>query len=131
VVDEYGGTAGIVTLEDVLEELVGDIQDEFDTEEELVRRVDDDIVECNAKVRVDELNEALGLELPEDVADSLGGLLYDAIGDVPGVGDTKEIDGLSFTVLSVERQRIDQVRITGLRSVSHEHRAGRQRDAGS
>jgi putative hemolysin len=114
VVDEYGGTAGIVTLEDVLEELVGDIQDEFDTEEELVRRIDDNTAECNAKVRVDELNEALGITLPEDVADSLGGLLYDAIGDVPDVGDTKEIDGLTFEVLTVERQRIDRVRIEGL-----------------
>jgi CBS domain containing-hemolysin-like protein len=126
VVDEYGGTAGIVTLEDVLEELVGDIQDEFDTEEELVRRIDDDTVECNAKVRIDELNEALGLELDEDVADSLGGLLYHEIGHVPEMGDTTEIDGLTFEVLSVERQRIDQVRILGLGDV-----LGRERDAGS
>jgi CBS domain containing-hemolysin-like protein len=124
VVDEYGGTAGIVTLEDVLEELVGDIQDEFDFEEELVKRVDDDTVECNAKVRVDELNEAIGLELAEDVADSLGGLLFHEIGHVPEVGATKQIGGLTFEVLSVERQRIDRVLISGLSSVSYEDRAG-------
>jgi len=73
VVDEYGGTAGIITLEDVLEEIVGDIQDEFDSEEELIRRVDADSAVCNAKVRVDELNETLGIHLSNEAADSLGG----------------------------------------------------------
>lgn len=117
VVDEYGGTAGIVTLEDVLEELVGDIQDEFDSEEELVTRIDADTAECNAKVRVDELNEELGLDLNEDVAESVGGLVLHEIGHVPEVGATAHIGGLGFEVLSVERQRIDRIRITGLAEV--------------
>jgi len=128
VVDEYGGTAGIVTLEDVLEELVGDIQDEFDIEEELIDRVDADTVVCNAKVRVDELNDELGLALPVDVAESLGGLLYDIIGRVPEVGDTRVIDGVGFEVLSVDRQRIDRVRVSGLSAlgVRSEDRAGQR-----
>jgi CBS domain containing-hemolysin-like protein len=122
VVDEYGGTAGIVTLEDVLEEIVGDIQDEFDTEEALVQRVDDDTVLVDARVRLDELGEELGLELPEEAADSLGGLLYDAIGHVPEVGETWRFGGLVFEVQSVERQRIERVAVRGL--------ASRRREAG-
>lgn len=117
VVDEYGGTAGIVTLEDVLEELVGDIQDEFDAEEELITRIDDDSVVCNAKVRLDELNEILSTGFPEDGPDSLGGLLYQMIGKVPRVGDRRELGPLTFEIQSVERQRIDKVLITGLRSL--------------
>jgi len=114
VVDEYGGTAGIVTLEDVLEELVGDIQDEFDAEEELVEVIDDDTLICNAKTRVDELNEDFGLALPEDIAESLGGLIYDMLGHVPVVGDTCRIEPLELRVDSIERQRIDKVRVSGL-----------------
>jgi CBS domain containing-hemolysin-like protein len=120
VVDEYGGTAGIVTLEDVLEEIVGDIQDEFDSEEELIHRVDDDTVVCNAKVRVDELNEELGLHLPEEAAESLGGLLYHMIGQVPREGDTWTSDGVVFEIQSVEGQRIHKVSIRGLAALRPE-----------
>jgi CBS domain containing-hemolysin-like protein len=87
VVDEYGGTAGIITLEDVIEELVGDIRDEFDSEEELVRRLDRDTAVVSGRVRIEELNDVLGLSLVEDVADTLAGLLYHQIGRVPRVGD--------------------------------------------
>jgi len=120
VVDEYGGTAGMITLEDVLEEIVGDIQDEFDTEEALVQRVDDNTAVVNAKIRVDELNEALGLELPEEVADSLGGLLYHLFERVPAAGDTWEDLPLRFELSSVEGQRIDKVKITGLVAATSE-----------
>ncbi|MCH7549472.1 MAG: HlyC/CorC family transporter [Candidatus Krumholzibacteriota bacterium] len=118
VVDEYGGTAGIVTLEDVLEEIVGDIQDEFDSEEELIRRIDADSAVCNAKVRVDELNEALGIHLSNEVADSLGGILYHMIGQIPRVGDSWALSPLLFEIQSIERQRIDKVLITGLASAA-------------
>jgi CBS domain containing-hemolysin-like protein len=117
VVDEYGGTAGIVTLEDVLEEIVGDIQDEFDAEEALIERIDDDSALCNAKIHLEELNENLGTELPEDGPESLGGLLYQEIGRVPRVGDKHQMDSLTFDIKSVERQRIDKVLITGLSSL--------------
>jgi putative hemolysin len=116
VVDEYGGTAGIVTLEDVLEEIVGDIQDEFDSEETLLERLDDDTAVCNAKIRLDELSEELGIVFPESSPDSLGGLLYQMIGRVPRVGDKRTLNGIEYEIDSVERQRIDKVIIRGLSS---------------
>jgi CBS domain containing-hemolysin-like protein len=115
-VDEYGGTAGMVTLEDVLEELVGDIQDEFDSEEVLIREVDEDTILCSARIRLDELDETAGIDLEEGDADTLGGFLYEAIGRVPRVGEVFETRGLEFRIESVVRQRIDEVRIKGLKT---------------
>jgi CBS domain containing-hemolysin-like protein len=117
VVDEYGGTAGIVTLEDVIEELVGDIRDEFDSEEELVRRLDRDTAVVSARIRIEELNEILGLDLSEEVADTLGGLLYHEIGRVPRVGDRWLHGGVEFEVQAVERQRVVRVLARGLSSI--------------
>jgi len=117
VVDEYGGTAGIVTLEDVLEEIVGDIQDEFDTEEALLERVDEDAAVCSAKIHLDDLAEQLEMKFPEDSPESLGGLLYQLIGSVPRVGDKHQLNGIEFEIQSVERQRIDKVLIRGLSSL--------------
>lgn len=116
-VDEYGGTAGLVTMEDVLEELVGDIQDEFDAEEELVRKVDEDTALVNARIRLDELNETLLIDLPEGDADTLGGFLYESIGRVPRVGEVFASRGLEFKIESIVRQRIGKVVVKGLRSV--------------
>lgn len=117
VVDEYGGTAGIVTLEDVIEELVGDIRDEFDTEEELVRRLDRDTAVMSARARIEEINEMLGLDLPEGVADTLGGLLYHEIGRVPRVGDRWRHGTVDFEVQAVERQRVVRVLARGLSAI--------------
>ncbi len=117
VVDEYGGTAGIVTLEDVLEEIVGDIQDEYDTEEVLVERLDEDTAVCSAKIHLDDLSDRLGMKFPEDAPDSLSGFLYQMIGSVPRVGDHLSMNGIEFEIQSVERQRIDKVLIRGLSSV--------------
>ncbi|HEX5132050.1 MAG TPA: hemolysin family protein [Candidatus Krumholzibacteria bacterium] len=117
VVDEYGGTAGIVTLEDVIEELVGDIRDEFDSEEDLVRRLDRDSALVSARIHIEELNEVLGLALPDENADTLGGLLYHVIGRVPKVGDRWSHHKVEFEVQTVERQRVMRVLLTGLSSV--------------
>lgn len=117
VVDEYGGTAGIVTLEDVIEELVGEIHDEFDSEEEPVRRLDRDTALVSARIHVEELNEILGISLPDDVADTLSGLLYHFIGRVPRTGDSWSHGALSFEIQSVERQRIVRVLVRGLGSI--------------
>jgi len=117
VVDEYGGTAGIVTLEDVIEELVGEIHDEFDSEEEPVRRLDRDSALVIARIHIEELNEILGIALPDDVADTLSGLLYHFIGRVPRVGDRWSYGPLSFEIQSVERQRIVRVLLSGLASI--------------
>jgi CBS domain containing-hemolysin-like protein len=114
VVDEYGGTAGIVTLEDVIEELVGDIRDEFDSEEDLVRRLDHDSALISARIHIEELNDVLGLSLPDEAADTLGGLLYHVIGRVPRVGDRWVHGKIEFEVQSVERQRVVRVLARGL-----------------
>jgi CBS domain containing-hemolysin-like protein len=109
VVDEYGGTAGIVTLEDILEEIVGEIRDEFDQERELVHIVDSHRAIIDPRIDLDDLNELLALDLPTDEVDTLGGLLYQLCGRVPERGDDVAHGELSFTVDRVERQRIRQV----------------------
>jgi putative hemolysin len=111
VVDEYGGTAGIVTLEDVLEEIVGEIRDEFDEEGELVRRLDDRSAVVDPRIDLDDLNELFEWNLPTEDSDTLGGLLYSLCGRVPVRGDTVEYEGLKFTIDRVERQRIRQVTV--------------------
>ena len=109
VVDEYGGTAGIVTMEDILEEIVGEIRDEFDQEGERIRVLNDHRAVLDPRVDLDDLNEELGLFLPTDDSDTLGGFLYAQLGRIPSRGDTVEHDGLVFTIDRVERQRILQV----------------------
>jgi len=118
VVDEYGGTAGIVTLEDILEEIVGEIRDEFDQEGELVRMVDPRVVVIDPRVDIDDLNALLGLDLPADESDTLGGLLYQLCGRVPVRGDMVEHGELRFTIDRVERQRIRQVTLRSPRPLS-------------
>ncbi|MFA7123121.1 MAG: hemolysin family protein [Candidatus Delongbacteria bacterium] len=112
VVDEYGGTSGMITLEDIIEEIVGEIQDEFDEEERLYRKITDDSYEFDAKIPIDELNEILGMSLPEDDDyESLGGYLYDLFGEVPETGDKKTASGYTYTILSLQKQRIGWVKI--------------------
>ena len=115
VVDEYGGTAGMITLEDIIEEIVGEIQDEFDTEDQLYKKLSESVYEFDAKIPVDDVNDILGINLPEDEDyESLGGYLYDIFGEVPEIGNKKEAIGLSFTILSVSKQRIGWVKIEKL-----------------
>ena len=108
----------------MLEEIVGDIQDEFDTEEALIQCLDDDTAVCNAKVHLDDLSEELGVDFPGDAPDSLGGLLYQMIGRVPRVGDKVSLHDIEFEIQSVERQRIDKVVIRGLSSSGDKMRDG-------
>jgi CBS domain containing-hemolysin-like protein len=111
VVDEYGGTAGLITLEDLLEELVGDIVDEFDAEEPTVERLDDGSVTVPAGYSVDDAGELLGAELPHGPWDTVGGLMLDIVGRVPAAGDSVEADGFRLTALDVRGRRIGRVRI--------------------
>jgi CBS domain containing-hemolysin-like protein len=111
VVDEYGGTAGVITLEDLLEELVGDIVDEFDVEEPTVERLDDGSVTVPAGYSVDDAGELLGAELPHGPWDTVGGLMLDLVGRVPDAGDSVEADGFRLTALDVRGRRIGRVRI--------------------
>ncbi len=112
VVDEYGGTAGIVTLEDLIEELVGEIEDEYDVQESPVEQLPDGTLRVNARMPIDEVNELLGAELPEGDWDTVGGLVYSLLGHVPTEGETVESDGHRLTVERVQGRRIGRVRIS-------------------
>ncbi len=110
VIDEYGGTAGLVTLEDVLEEIVGEIEDEFDEEEVLLQWVDEQTVRLDPKINLEDLEEELGVDLTEvegsETSETLGGLIYEAAGNVPTEGDVIEVADYAVTVEAVEDQRL-------------------------
>ncbi len=111
IVDEYGGTAGLVTLEDLIEEIIGEIQDEYDFEEVSIRKLSDNVYNVEAKVPIDEVNEQLGIELPEDESETLGGFIYSLAGAIPNAGDRFEFENLLFVVESVSGQRLKNVKI--------------------
>ena len=114
VVDEYGGTAGLVTLEDLIEEIVGEIRDEYDEEAPLVTVIDRWTVIADGMVRLEDLEEEIGVDLEVDGVETLGGLLMNAFGRIPSEGEKLERGDLAFTVESVEEQRIVRVRIDRL-----------------
>ncbi len=112
VVDEYGGVAGVVTLEDLIEELVGDIVDEYDDEEPLVKDLGDGAWSVAGTIPVDEINEKLRLDVPEDDDwDTLGGYLFHRLGHVPDIGERVDSDGHMFTVEKMGANRIDRIRV--------------------
>jgi CBS domain containing-hemolysin-like protein len=112
VVDEYGGTAGLVTIEDLIEEIVGEIVDEYDREEPLVEPVDESTIRVDAKMPIDEVNELLNVELPHEEWDTVGGLVFGLTGRVPAAGEVVEYDSLSFRTERVTGRRIQKVVIT-------------------
>jgi putative hemolysin len=111
VVDEYGGIAGLVTVEDALEEIVGEIEDEYDTVEPFCEMVSDQEAIFNARIDLDDVNSLLDTDLPTEDSDTLGGLIYSSLGGVPKVGDEVELDGVCITVLSLLGRRIKKVRV--------------------
>ncbi len=111
VVDEYGGTAGIVTIEDMLEEIVGEIEDEYDREEPTVEKIDDTEVIVDARVSIDDLNELLGLHIEGEDFDTVGGFVYHELGRIPLAGDEVQSDGLRLKVLSVVGRRIKKIQV--------------------
>jgi len=112
VVDEYGGTAGLVTIEDVIEEIVGEIQDEYDREEAPVHRVNENEAIIDARIDLDDLNELLSVDIPNEDSDTLGGFIYHQLGRMPSPGDEVRADGLHLRVLTVVGRRIKKVRVT-------------------
>jgi len=110
VVDEYGGTAGLVTVEDLLEEIVGEIRDEYDVESETVTDEGNGTFVFSGKVSVDEVRDRLNVEIEREGFETVGGYLLSQLGRMPYVGEAIDIDGLSFEVLEVERRRITKVR---------------------
>lgn len=111
VVDEYGGTAGLVTVEDVVEELVGEIHDEYDSEVDPVVREADDTYVFSAKVGIGELRERLGVEIEEGAFETVGGFVLSRVGRVPAVGERFEFEGLDIEILEAEGRRIHKVRL--------------------
>ncbi len=109
VVDEYGGTSGIVTLEDILEEIVGEIRDEHDHEEPLIRETGDREYLVEGRINLDDLGELLEINLLSDQVDTLGGFLFDLVGKVPREGERIQYKGISFTVSRLDGQRIKEV----------------------
>ncbi len=113
VLDEYGGTAGLVTLEDILEELVGPIADEYETTPpESSREIDETTIEVDARMYVDDLNHEYSLDLPEDEDyDTVGGFVFSRLGYIPKAGEHFDYDNLKFTIASAEPRRVKRVRI--------------------
>jgi CBS domain containing-hemolysin-like protein len=111
VVDEYGGTAGLVTIEDLLEEIVGEIRDEYDVETEPVVDEGNGTFVFSAKVNIDELRECLGVTIEPGGFETVGGYVLTRVGRVPSVGEEFDIDGLHIEVLEAERRRIHKVRM--------------------
>ena len=122
VVDEYGGTAGLVTIEDIIEEVFGEIQDEFDTESPLVQSLGRGAYRIEARLPMDDLNDLLGTEFDSVDYETLGGMVYSAFSKIPRPGESVELSGYRFTVEKVRRQRILLVKV--VRSVSAPGDAG-------
>jgi CBS domain containing-hemolysin-like protein len=111
VVDEYGGTAGLVTIEDMLEEIVGEIRDEYDVESEPIVDEGGGRFVFHGKVDIDEVAQRLGVQIEREGFETVGGFLMTHLGRVPAVGERVDIDGLTVEVLEVDRRRVHKVRI--------------------
>jgi len=111
VVDEYGGMAGIVCLEDILEEIVGDIQDEYDNEEEEIKKIEENTYICDARILIPELNRELNINLPADSSDTLGGFVFNLFGKIPSLKETISYNGIEFTVEKMEGHKIKKIKL--------------------
>ncbi len=121
VVDEYGGTAGLVTMEDLLEEIVGDITDEYDVEAPSVEHLPGNCLRVPGSTPIDDVSEELGMELPDTEWDTVGGLVFNLLGHVPDEGEAVKFQGLEFRTERVQGRRIVSVHI---RPVARAHEDG-------
>ncbi len=110
-IDEYGGMSGIVTMEDIIEEIVGDIQDEFDKEQEDILTVSENVWLCDARVNLDDLNESIEADFPNEDFDSLGGFVFDLFGKVPVKYEKATWNNYDFIVQDIEGHRINVVKV--------------------
>jgi CBS domain containing-hemolysin-like protein len=120
VIDEHGGTSGLVTMEDLLEEIVGEITDEYDVDEPQVEELPGGAFRVPGRTPIDEVNELLDADLPQEEWDTVGGLVLDALGHVPVEGECARVDGLEFCAERVQGRRIVLVRIS---RIAERHRA--------
>ena len=116
ILDEYGGTAGLITIEDLIEEIIGDIQDEYDVEEELIVANDDGTYQVDARTLVDDLEDALDIEIDSEESESetVGGLVFENLGGIPQVGDHIVLGRMDAVVAEISGRRISKLRITVL-----------------
>ena len=112
VIDEYGGTAGLVTLEDLIEEVVGEIVDEFDVEPPMIEKLDNGKLRVNGRANLDDLDAILNIDLPEGDWSTVGGLIFNSLGHVPKVGEVVQLDNHHFLVERVQGRRIARVLFT-------------------
>ena len=110
-IDEYGGISGIVTMEDIIEEIVGDIQDEFDNEREDIITLGNNIWLCDARIDLDDLNETIGAEFPTEDFDTLGGFVFDLLGKIPVKYEKTSWGGFDFIVQDMEGHRINMIKV--------------------
>lgn len=111
VIDEYGGTAGLVTTEDLIEELVGEIIDEYDEAEIHIRKIDENIFSVNARIEPEVLKEEIGVEIPEGEYDTLAGFILNHLGHIPKREESFEYNGIKFVITRATRRKVDWVRI--------------------
>src|SRR5207237_6731723 len=111
VVDEYGGTSGLVTIEDILEEIVGDIADEYDVEEPLVQPLGENAYLLDARLSIDDANEQLGLGLPGEEYETIGGFVFGQLGRLPEVGEVMRYGSFDFIVQETDGGRISKIRL--------------------
>jgi CBS domain containing-hemolysin-like protein len=112
VIDEYGGTAGLITIEDILEEIVGEIEDEFDESVDvpLLSLIEEGTAEASGHVHVDDLGDALDVEIPSEDFDTVGGLVFAALGRIPEAGEEFDFAGVHFKVLEADERRVNRVK---------------------
>lgn len=114
VIDEYGGTSGLITIEDLLEEIVGDIQDEYDREEALFEINADGSITADARMPVEDLEEQFEIEIEREKFDTIGGLIFHLTGKIPATGDVIDGAGLHLTILDADERKIKRVRVARL-----------------
>ncbi|KJS80399.1 MAG: hemolysin [Peptococcaceae bacterium BICA1-8] len=111
VIDEYGGTAGLVTIEDVIEEIIGDIQDEFDIEEESIVMLTDDAIRADARASIYDINESLNIDLPDDDFETISGLVFHLLGHLPKEGEELSLGNVKIKVEKTLGRRVDKVKV--------------------
>jgi CBS domain containing-hemolysin-like protein len=119
-VDEYGGVSGIVCMEDIIEEIVGDIQDEFDNEREDILEIGDRVYLCDARLDIEDLNQELGTNIPDEDFDTLGGFVFDLFGKIPAKYEKVEYKDMDFIIQEMDGHKIKTVKIVAGRDEKKE-----------